>query len=165
MTTTQKSLLISSHEVAIVRFDPISKHHSLHAAVGFQQGELIIAFHAGCKQSLPSYLTVQTDLHQHITLKPDFLQYVNHSCDPNVFFDTSNMQFRSLKNISPGEELCFFYPSTEWDMAQPFTCKCNTPNCLKEIKGAAFLPQEILLKYQLTDFIHRQLKISHRNAI
>ena len=165
MTTTQNSLLISSHDVAVVRFDPIIKHHSLHATIGFRQGEVIVAFHAGCTQSFPSYLTVQTGIHEHITLKPDFLQYVNHSCDPNVFFDTTNMQFRSLKNISPGEELCFFYPSTEWDMAQPFTCKCNTPSCLKEIKGAAFLPEEILLKHQLTDFIRRQLKITHPNAI
>ena len=55
---------------------------------------------------------------------------VNHSCDPNVAFDVSsgdksNWRLKALKNISKGESLEFFYPSTEWSMTQPFDCLCN----------------------------------------
>ena len=160
MTTTQNSSIISTHAVAAVRFDPLTNHHSLHATKGFEKGELIVVFRAGNIQRSASYLTVQTGLLEHITLKPDFLQFVNHSCDPNVFFNTTTMEFTSLKKIHVGDELCFFYPSTEWDMAQPFLCKCNSSGCLKEIKGAAYLSLELLLQYQLTEFILEQLKNS-----
>ena len=34
----------------------------------------------------------------------------------------------------------FFYPSTEWHMAQPFTCLCGTPSCRGTIAGARDMP-------------------------
>jgi hypothetical protein len=33
------------------------------------------------------------------------------------------------KGIEVGQELTFFYPSTEWDMAQGFECICGTATC------------------------------------
>jgi hypothetical protein len=39
--------------------------------------------------------------------------------------------------------MTFFYPSTEWDMAQPFTC-CGSSNCWV-VKGAAHIRPEILV--------------------
>ena len=164
MTTTQNSSIISTHAVAAVRFAPLTNHHSLHAVKEFEKHEVIFYFKSGSTQASASYLTVQTGLHDHITLKPDFLQFVNHSCDPNVFFNTTTMEFTSLKKIFPGDELSFFYPSTQWMMAQPFLCRCNSANCLKEIKGGAYLPQELLLQYRLTDFILEQLKITSDQA-
>ena len=40
------------------------------------------------------------------------------------------------KGLSVGEELTFFYPSTEWDMAQGFSCFCGAPTCRGAIWGA-----------------------------
>jgi hypothetical protein len=94
---------------------------------------------------------------KHITLQPEFLQYINHSCAPNVFFDTTAMQLVALKEIREGEEMTFFYPSTEWEMIQPFNCYCGSHNCLGQIQGAAFLPKNAWKQYRLTDFIQRQL--------
>jgi len=101
---------------------------------------------------------VQRGVGEHITLMPQFLQYINHSCNPNVFFDTSSMEVIALKDIEPNEEFSFFYPSTEIDMAQPFICFCGSKDCLQNIKGAKYIPGEILKKYRLTDFIQQQLQ-------
>jgi hypothetical protein len=68
------------------------------------------------------------------------------------------MEFQALKEIGPGDELTFFYPSTEWEMAQPFQCFCGTTNCLGMIQGASLMPEQILAGYVLTNFIHRQLE-------
>jgi hypothetical protein len=38
----------------------------------------------------------------------------------------------------------FFYPSTEWSMAQPFDCLCGTPSCRGRITGARDMPPEQL---------------------
>lgn len=158
-TITSPALqVISQHVFAEVVKNNSTGQKSLLATVSFQPGDIIAPFHAGVVQDYPTYLTVQTGINRHITLMPEFLQYINHSCDPNVFFDTTAMQLVCLKPLQPGDEMTFFYPSTEWDMAQPFVCNCGTDRCLQLINGASHLSGETLKKYRLTDFISEQAK-------
>lgn len=149
--------IISTHSFAEIIHNPQTGQKSLHAMIPFRKDEVISKFEAGEICTEPNYLTVQTGLTTHITLKPTFLQYINHSCSPNVFFDTTNMELIALKDIGLHEEFSFFYPSTEYDMAQPFICFCGSRNCLQNIKGAKHIPDHILQQYRLTDFIRQQL--------
>jgi hypothetical protein len=64
----------------------------------------------------------------------------------------------ALSEIQPGDEFMFFYPSTEWDMAQPFDCFCGTTQCLHRIQGTAWLSDEEAMRYRLTDFIQEKLQ-------
>ena len=150
-------LIISNHEIAEVRQKKNNRQNALFAIRAFQAGETISDFNAGTISSEPSYLTVQVGPSRHITLQPEFLQYINHSCGPNVFFDTTRMALIALKTIMPNEELVFFYPSTEWMMTQSFRCYCGQPGCLGEIRGAAYLSRQALKPYRLTDFIQQEL--------
>ena len=149
--------VISHHVFANVRLNCSTNQKSMHAAVAFEPGQLIAEFHAGITQSYATYLTVQIDVNIHITLQPVCLQYINHSCNPNTFFDTAAMEVICLKSIAAGEELSFFYPATEWEMSQPFVCNCQSKDCLQLINGASHLDRSTLEKYRLTDFIKRQL--------
>ncbi len=145
--------VISNHTFAKVLLNKTSGQKSLHAASHFYPGDVICPFSAGMTIPYPTYLTVQTGDDRHITLMPEFLQYINHSCDPTVFFDTTTMELICLKAMQPGDEFTFFYPSTEWEMAQPFVCNCGSPECLQVINGAAHLTPDTLGKYRITDFI------------
>ncbi|KAH7347845.1 hypothetical protein B0T11DRAFT_333908 [Plectosphaerella cucumerina] len=88
----------------------------------------------------PTYATVQCGRDSHLNLNSDLL-YINHSCDPSLIFDTGNFEIIvGPKGIKPGDELTFFYPSTEWSMAQPFDCFCNAPTCRGTISGARDMP-------------------------
>jgi len=148
---------ISNHVFAEVK-QKISNHqNALFSLHHFLPGTVIAEFSAGSIAPKPTYLTVQVAIGKHITLQPEFLQYINHSCDPNVFFDTSTMQVVALKELMPGDEMTFFYPSTEWRMTQSFDCYCGSPKCLGRIKGASFLSLEALSQYRVTDFIQQQL--------
>jgi hypothetical protein len=144
-------------EVAEIRIDPITSHRSLFAKKDFKKDELIIKFMAKTVQSTPTYLTVQISEHEHIELLPECLECANHSCDPNCFFNTTTMDFVTLKPIAAGEEFTFFYPSAEWDMDQPFKCLCGSDQCLEVIKGAKYLTTESIKKYRFTDFIRQKL--------
>ena len=155
MPSTKKT--VTTYPIASVEENTTTGQRSLHSAKAFRKGDVISPFCAEEELSSPTYLTVQKNDNLHITLSPSFLQYVNHSCSPNAFFDISQMQFVALTDVSEGDELTFFYPSTEWQMVQPFQCHCGAANCLGIIQGAAFLPEEILLQYRLTDFILRRL--------
>lgn len=154
--------MISKHGFADIMQNAATGEKSLHATRFFDAGEVISDFSAAQTFNTPNYLTVQTGDDEHIMLSPEFLQYINHSCNPNVFFDTTTMQVIALKEIQPGDELLFFYPSTEWDMAQPFDCFCGTSECLHRIQGAAHLSDEEAMRYRLTQFI--QEKIQQRTA-
>jgi hypothetical protein len=148
--------VVSRHNFGDVLLNTSTSQKALHATVAIQPGEIISKFHAGVTQNYATYLTVQTGVDTHITLQPEFLQYINHSCNPNVFFDTTNMELVCLKSLQPGDELTFFYPSTEWDMSQPFVCNCQEKDCLQLINGASHLDKSTLKKYRLTDFIKQQ---------
>lgn len=152
--------VVSQHTVAEVWLNNNTQQQSLHALVQLNPGDVISDFAGAELLASPTYLTVQVGHNRHILLKPQFLQYINHSCDPNVFFDTTAMQVVALKTIEPGEEFRFFYPSTEWEMDQPFVCNCGSSNCLQLINGASQLSDETLSTYRLSDYIQKQL--THR---
>ena len=155
--TTPAYRTISYHVIAERRQKLSNDQNALFASQSFQSGEVIAEFSAGTIAAEPTYLTVQVGIGKHITLQPEFLQYINHSCDPNVFFNTTTMQLVALKEIQQQEEMTFFYPSTEWEMTQTFNCYCGCQYCIGEIRGAAFLSKEAQDKYRFTDFIQQQL--------
>ncbi len=149
--------IVSNHVIAEVRQKNSNQQNALFVLRPYRAGDDIAEFSAGTISAEPTYLTVQIGIGKHITLQPEFLQYINHSCDPNVFFDTTTMKLVALKDLQPEEELTFFYPSTEWKMTQPFGCYCGSHQCLGNIKGAAYLTKEAIERYRLTDFIQQQL--------
>lgn len=150
----------NTHEksFATVKYNEQKKGKALHALCPFKEGDVITPFFAQEVFSEPNYLTLQLDAHRHITLLPEGLAFTNHSCAPNIFFDTTSMLVIALKPIETGDELTFFYPSTEWDMAQTFECQCGAENCLHWISGAKFIDPKILNGYRLTDFIQSSIK-------
>ncbi|MBI5858319.1 MAG: SET domain-containing protein-lysine N-methyltransferase [Sphingobacteriales bacterium] len=148
---------ISNHGVGEVRRKLSNGQNHFFATRSFKPGDVIATFSAGTISAEPTYLTVQIGIRKHITLDPEFLQYINHGCDPNVFFNTTTMEVTALKHISVNEEMTFFYPSTEWKMAQSFACYCGSHRCLEKIRGAAYLSPEVQSQYRFTDFIQQQL--------
>lgn len=136
-----------------VRQNTNTNQSGLFAEIDFNVGDAIEFFSSRNILDTPSYLTVQIDTNQHILLLPIELQYVNHSCNPNCFFNTSSMCLEALQQINTGEELTFFYPSTEWDMDQSFRCNCNHVECLQEIKGAKYLLESEFKAHRFSDYI------------
>lgn len=146
----------SAAEFATVRESLSDGHQGLFTNHPLRAGDVLCAFSAREIHTTPSRLTLQTGPQEHILLFPECLQYANHSCTPNIFFDTANRQVIALTDIQVGEELTFFYPSTEWQIDEPFACQCGAKQCLREIRGAAYLSEEIARRYRLNDFIQQQ---------
>lgn len=134
----------------------------LKSLAAFEPGDVLADFSARLHSDTPSRMTVQVAEDHHIELAPVYLELINHSCDPNVFFDAQRWQLVALRPIAPGDELCFFYPSTEWEMASPFECACGTDRCLGRITGASRLPREVLASHRLALHIQRLLARQER---
>jgi len=131
----------------------------LKSLAAFEPGDVLSDFSPRCHSETASRMTVQVAEDRHIELAPTYLELINHSCDPNVFFDAQRWQLVALRTIAPGDELCFFYPSTEWEMASPFECGCGSQRCLGRITGASKLPREVLAGHRLAPHVHRLLAL------
>lgn len=66
----------------------------------------------------------------HLTL----LWHINHSCSPNVFFDETTWDYKSLRTIRKGEELSIDMGSIMTDPKFRLKCRCGLPNCIGTIK-------------------------------
>ncbi len=120
-------------------------------------GAVISPLSWGELQPEPAVHTLQLDEWQHAEPRPFWLRFINHSCNPNVAFDLEAMEVRVLRHVAEGDELGYFYPSTEWDMRQPFQCRCGAAGCLGLIAGAAHVAPQVLARYALTGIVRKRL--------
>lgn len=74
------------------------------------------------------------------------------------------MTVEALVDISSGQELTFFYPSTEWSMASPFLCGCGSPCCLKSIAGASHMDPGVVRQFRLSAHIQAMLAAASQTA-
>lgn len=155
--TLPSTIVTGFHGIAEIHKLSDSDHHLLRSTQSFKPNDVICSFGASEIHTHPSKYTVQISEDKHIILQPEFLQYINHSCNPNTFFNTTTMNLVALNPIERGDEFTFFYPSTEWFMAEPFNCLCGEENCIGTIKGAKELSNEVLSQYTLTDFIQSKI--------
>lgn len=59
--------------------------------------------------------------------------------------------------VQAGQELTFFYPSTEWAMDQAFDCLCGMKTCLGRISGAKDMSAAQLRGYYLNNYIKEMI--------
>ncbi|MEN9563605.1 MAG: hypothetical protein RIR73_1849 [Chloroflexota bacterium] len=128
-----------------------NKFRTLTTKQYYKKGEVICSMPSENITNKPNRFTVQIarDRHTHVGK----LAALNHSCDPNVILDTENMEMVAARDIEKGEELYFFYPSTEWQMDAPFICLCGSANCINVVAGARFLPLSTLERHYLNPHI------------
>jgi len=137
-----------------------NKYRSLTTKRAYQKGEIICPIPIESLYDKPNRFTVQIGRDRHVEVKE--LASMNHSCNPNTFLDATGMLVFATRDIAVGEELTFFYPSTEWEMSSPFICLCGAPNCIHVVAGARFLPLSTLENHFLNRHI-RELMIELLN--
>ncbi|MFZ5878314.1 MAG: SET domain-containing protein-lysine N-methyltransferase [Chloroflexota bacterium] len=142
-----------SSDVITIRTE--NKVRSLIARQDFKRGDVIYQIPSEKISDKPNRFTVQMsrDLHTEVGK----LSALNHSCDPNVLLDMERMLVIANRDIQAGDELSFFYPSTEWEMAAPFICLCGSPRCIHVVAGARFLPLSTLEHHYLNRHIREMI--------
>jgi len=132
-----------------------NKFRTLITKQAYKKGDLICVMPSENIMDKPNRFTVQIakDKHTHVGK----LAALNHSCDPNVILDTEHMEMIARRDIEKGEELSFFYPSTEWEMAAPFICLCGSTNCIHVVAGARFLPLSTLEHHYLSKHVREMI--------
>lgn len=158
-----KKILAPAPKLAVYQKD--DGHRLVVATAPFAQGSLLHEF--GVREFVPgpTYFSVQIGPDQHIHLAPEFLQYINHGCNPNIYFDVAGRQLVCLKDIAANEEITFFYPSMEWALLLPFECHCGSSDCIGRVQGAAHLDKTALSKHRFAEHILQKLSLPGRNTL
>ncbi|KAI8048035.1 uncharacterized protein B0P05DRAFT_600897 [Gilbertella persicaria] len=145
------------NDFKVVRQGPPESFSSkLVAERAFPEGSVIAPLE-GLTPGAKRYSTVQISETEHIELNSD-LVFMNHSCDPSTLMDVDRMVVTATRDIAAGDELTFFYPSTEWDMAQPFSCWCGSSKCIETVQGAKYLSTDTLNKFKSSRHIKQLLQ-------
>ncbi len=132
-----------------------NKFRSLITKQAYLKGELICEIPTEKVVNKANRFTVQIGRTKHTNVGK--LAALNHSCDPNVILDTEHLLMYACRDIAKGEELSFFYPSTEWEMDAPFICLCGSSNCIHVVAGARFLPLSTLEHHYLNPHIREMM--------
>ncbi len=137
------------------------RYRSLITSRAYRRGEIICPIPAENMYSKPNQFTVQIGIDKHVEVRE--LASTNHSCDPSTILDTARMLVIATRDLAPGDELTFFYPSTEWEMSSPFICLCGAASCIHVVAGARYLALSTLEHHFLNPHI-RQLMIELLNG-
>ncbi len=134
-STSKLGVLQHSDEFHLVTTAPIAA------------GELLLQVD-GVLTTVPTRYSVQIDCDRHIDVPPGIglrdqlaryrWSFLNHACEPNAYF--RGRALVANRAIRTGEEISFHYATTEFDMAEPFRCRCGSPLCLGEVRGFRHLP-------------------------
>lgn len=130
----------------------------------FVKGQLIYKINDYRLTDKPTYRSIQIASGQHIE-DIGIIVYLNHSCDPSTIVDTTTLTIRAARNLAAGEELTFFYPSTEWDMDRPFVCLCGSPGCVRLVAGARYLSVETLARYYINQHVRAAISEMLENTV
>jgi hypothetical protein len=151
--TKRKENNMVSMETLVIKTE--NKFRSLITKQAYKKGDVISDIPKEKVVNKPNRFTVQIGRTEHTDVGK--LAALNHSCDPNVILDTSRMEMIARRDIEKGEELSFFYPSTEWEMDAPFICLCGSTNCIHVVAGARFLSLSTLEHHFLNKHIREEM--------
>ena len=118
----------------------------------FKCGDVIYQITGHRITDKPTYQTIQIGFHVHVE-ELGVIAYLNHSCQPNTLIDVARLEVLAARDVQAGEELTFFYPSTEWEMDRPFICLCGAPQCVRLVAGAKYLSVDTLSRYFINQHI------------
>ncbi|KAE8151711.1 hypothetical protein BDV25DRAFT_128593 [Aspergillus avenaceus] len=132
---------------------------SARSLISLPAGALFAKITTATPENSDTYSSVAVGKNARIELNSD-LVYCNHSCSPSLVFDMTRFEVRVSDDraLAVGDELSFFYPSTEWTMVQPFKCQCGAGSqCIGWIAGASHIPNSVLHRYWLNDHVRQLL--------
>ena len=125
-----------THSETGLHVENVGTHHRAVSRTGVVPGGLIAEL-AGVVIGRPDRYTIQLGPAEHldafgVASTEDLMarfpwRFLNHACRPNSA--VRGRRLYATAAIKAGDEVTFNYNTTEFDMAEPFACRCGAPEC------------------------------------
>ncbi len=90
-------------------------------------------------------IQVEEDLYM-VSSREGPCDWVNHSCNPNAGL-SGQVALVAMRDIAPGEEVCFDYAMSDGTPYDEFECQCGAPNCRGRVTGEDWRRPELWERY------------------
>jgi len=86
--------------------------------------------------------------------------FINHSCNPNSGIK-GQVTLVAIRDITPGEEVCYDYAMTDASDYDEFECACGALECRKKVSGLDWQLLSIQKKYDryFSTYIQQKIKL------
>lgn len=139
------------------RLDPGKGGRGIFARVGLRRHETLVVWGgeiitSGQLQLLPRKqrhrlcLQVEENLFL-MTSREGPADWVNHSCDPNSGM-SGQIVLVAMRDIAPGEEICFDYAMTDSYPYDEFDCECRSRRCRRRVTAGDWRLPELQERYR-----------------
>jgi hypothetical protein len=92
-------------------------------------------------------IQVEEGLYQVSTRTSERADYINHSCSPNAGM-SGQIALVAMRDIEPGEEICFDYAMSDGSPYDQFVCQCGAPECRGLVTGSDWSRPEFWDRYR-----------------
>jgi uncharacterized protein len=86
--------------------------------------------------------------------------FINHSCNPNAGL-SGQTALVALRDIAPGEEICYDYAMTDGSTYDEFECQCGESICRHQVTGEDWRLPELQERYRGHFSPYLQRRIDH----
>ena len=73
-------------------------------------------------------------------------EWFNHSCSPNAGM-SGQIALVALRDIAPGEEICYDYAMSDGSRYDEFECHCGAPDCRGRVSGDDWRRADLWVRY------------------
>ena len=98
----------------------------------------------------------------------DAINFLNHSCDPNLAFD-GPLMVKAWRDIKSGEEFTYDYLTSETHpFYEPFDCHCGSKNCRKRLTSVDYRLKENQKKFeknQMFPLVQKMIEIENKMQV
>jgi hypothetical protein len=108
---------------------------------------------------------VEEDLYLLTVREPETADFINHCCNPNAGL-SGQLALVALRDIAPGEEICFDYAMTDGSVYDEFPCACGASNCRGRVTGNDWMRPELWQRYgsHFSPYLLRRIERLKRTA-
>lgn len=102
---------------------------------------------------------VEEGLYLASVIPDDDADYINHSCDPNAGLN-GQIVVVAIRDIEPGEEICFDYAMSDSSPYDEFECQCGAALCRGRVTGNDWMRPELQERYRgyFSPYLQRRIE-------
>ena len=137
-------------------------------------GEVLAAWggevvHRERLRHLPSALTrISVQIEEELFLVPSAegpADWINHSCEPNAGL-RGQVTLVALRDIVPGEEICYDYAMSDGSDYDALDCCCGTANCRGRVTGQDWRLSALMAAYAgfFSPYLERRIEREQMRA-
>ncbi len=108
-------------------------------------------------------LQVEEGFYQYSFIEDEIGDFFNHSCNPNAGL-RGPITLVALRDIQPGEQICFDYAMSDGDPFDEFECNCGAAGCRGKVTGNDWQNPEIQRRYKGYFSPYLQRRIDQKNG-